>query len=87
MESEGILKLKAMDGRSVQMKLTAKGKILANNTVAKVIEIENKIYDTWSDKDKTTILKLNRGFLEQFAKEVNNLGNIRKVDFTSQDVV
>lgn len=73
MENEGILKLKEMDGRSVQVKLTDKGTKLANNTVAIVVDIENRIYDSWSEEDKKTILKLNRNFMEQFAKEVANI--------------
>lgn len=73
MESEGILKLKALDGKSVQVKLTDKGKEFANNTVAKVVEIENKIYDSWSEEDKKTMLRLNRNFMEQLAKEVANI--------------
>lgn len=73
MESEGILKLKALDGKSVQVKLTDKGKEFANNTVAKVVEIENKIYDSWSEEEKKTMLRLNRNFMEQLAKEVANI--------------
>ena len=73
MESEGILKLKALDGKSVQVKLTDKGKEFTNNTVAKVVEIENKIYDSWSEEDKKTMLRLNRNFMEELAKEVANI--------------
>ena len=73
MESEGILKLKALDGKSVQVKLTDKGKEFTNNTIAKVVEIENKIYDSWSEEDKKTMLRLNRNFMEELAKEVANI--------------
>lgn len=42
----GIVELKALDGKSTQVRLTKEGKKLSKNTVVKVIEIENRIYDS-----------------------------------------
>ena len=73
LQSDNIIKLNAIDGRSTQIKLTDKGKKLAYNTVVRVIEIENRIYDTWSEEEKNIVLRLNRSFLEQFADEVDRI--------------
>lgn len=73
LEREGVLELKAIDGRSTQVRLTDKGRKLAYDTVVKVIEIENKIYDGWSKEEGETLLRLNREFLEQFTEEVGKI--------------
>ena len=49
MEKNGLLKLKAIDGRSMGVYLTKEGRALMNNTVEKLISIENQIFDSWSN--------------------------------------
>lgn len=73
LEREGNIELEAIDGRSTQVRLTEKGRKLAYDTVVKVIEIENKIYDGWSEKERDILLRLNREFLEQFTEEVGKM--------------
>ena len=41
--------LKAIDGRSMGVYLTKEGRALMNNTVEKLISIENQIFDSWSN--------------------------------------
>ena len=41
--------------------------------VPKVIKIENKIYDTWSEEEKEIALRLANEFRDQFAAGVNKL--------------
>ena len=73
LEREGILAIKALDGRSTEICFTEKGRRFSVETVEKVIEIENNIYDGWSEEEKEIVLRLNRDFMEKFALEVERL--------------
>ena len=73
MEREGILEIHAIDGRSTEISLTGKGKMLSGDTVDKVIRIENKIYEGWSEEEREIALRLNRDFMDKFAMEVERL--------------
>ena len=73
LENNGIVEIKALDGKSTQVRLTKEGKKLSQNTVVKVIEIENRIYDSWSNEQKELMLYLNKDFLDKFSAEVERL--------------
>lgn len=73
MEQEGIIKINAIDGRSTQVGLTSKGRKLSSKNVEKIIEIENRIYDSWSEEKRETMLNVNKDFMEAFASEVERL--------------
>ena len=65
MEKDGYLILKAINGRSTGVYLTDKGRELMNNTVARLIEIENQIFDSWTEEERQLIIKLNRDFMNK----------------------
>ncbi len=73
MESEGIIELKAIDGRSTQVGLTDEGKKLSAESVEKIIEIENRIYDGWTEEERRTMISINRKYMEQFEEELEKL--------------
>jgi len=73
MEQEGIIKINVIDGRSTQVGLTSKGRKLSSKSVEKIIEIENRIYDSWSEEKRETMLNVNKDFMEAFASEVERL--------------
>ena len=73
MEREKLLEISAVDGRSTQLKLTDEGRKLAYDSVRKVIEIENDIYDGWSEKDKKIALRLMTDFRDKFISGVSEL--------------
>lgn len=73
LEKKGILTLESLDGRSTVVRITYRGRRLSRDTVEKVIEIENKIYDAWTEEEKQTAIKLNRDFMDKFALEVRRL--------------
>lgn len=73
MEKEGFIILKAIDGRSTGIYVTDLGRCLMKDTVEKLIEIENKVFDSWTEDEQSTIIRLNRDFMEKFAKLVKEL--------------
>ncbi len=73
MEKDGIIIMKALDGRSTEVQLTEKGREFAANTAAKIIEIENRIFESWTAKERELAIKLNRDYMEKFSAEVEKL--------------
>lgn len=73
LEKEGIVYLEAVDGRSKNVCLTEKGMHLASETAGKIIEIENEILDSWSQKDMVRYFELSEKFLECLKKKVRTL--------------
>ena len=73
MEREGLLCLKPGEGRNTCVYATDAGNALMNNTVCRLIELEDKIYDAWSPEEQQTFLRLNRDYTERFRKIVESL--------------
>ena len=67
LESDGIVSLFA-EGRTKRIKLTEKGKTLADNTVKKIIEAENDVFSSWKKEDVETYFRLTAKYLEDFKK-------------------
>lgn len=73
LESEGIVYLETFEGRKKKVYLTEKGRQLAGDTVFRVIEIENDIFASWSDEEKSIYLDLTQRYLADFKKKVKEL--------------
>lgn len=73
MEKDGSVTLRALDGRSTEIKLTEKGRKLSQRTAEKIIEIENRIYESWTESDRRMMIRLNREFITILAAEVEKL--------------
>ena len=56
-----------------QVFLTEKGKKLMEDTVYRVIEIENEIYNDWTPEERELFMKLNRDFAEKLSDKVKKL--------------
>lgn len=63
LEKKDIVYLEAVDGKSKKVCLTEKGKKFAGNTAFRLIEIENAIFESWSDDDVQKYLELTERFL------------------------
>lgn len=68
MEREGLLCLKPGEKRNTCVYATETGEALMEQTVCRLIELENNIYDAWSPEEQQTFLRLNRDYTEQFRK-------------------
>ena len=73
LEAEGVIYLEALDGRKKRVCLTARGKRLAEETVVKLIAIENSILDSWSREELEQYLELTRRYLVSFKEKVGQL--------------
>lgn len=71
LEADGLVKLEAVDGRKKQLSLTAKGFRLAAKSAARVVEAENRIFESWSETDRAEFLRLTEKYLCDFKKEVD----------------
>lgn len=73
LESEGIVYLKAFEGRKKKVYLTDKGRLLAGDTVLRVIEAENEIFASWSEEEKNIYIDLTQRYLADFKERVKEL--------------
>ena len=73
MEKKELLYLTPGSGRNTQVFLTEKGKKLMEDTVYRVIEIENEIYNGWTPEERELFMKLNRDFAEKLSDKVKKL--------------
>ncbi|MCI8466080.1 MAG: winged helix-turn-helix transcriptional regulator [Lachnospiraceae bacterium] len=74
LERDGILRLEMVGAKNKNVLLTEKGRRLAERTAMKIIEAENRIFASWPEKDVEIYLGLIRRYLEDFRKEIRNLG-------------
>lgn len=73
MEKAGILYLEPGPGRNTCVFLTEDGQKLLENTINKIIQIENDIFESWSPEEQQMYMHLSRDFAEKFAKKVQDL--------------
>ena len=73
MEQKDLLYLIPGEGRNTMVFLTEKGRKLMEDTVYKVIQIENTIYDTWTSEEQELFMKLNCDFAEKLREKINKL--------------
>lgn len=73
LESAGILYLTAGKGRNTRVILTEKGELYIEETVGKLIEIENRIYLSWLPEERQFFLQLNQRFADELENGVQDL--------------
>lgn len=73
LESENIVCLEAVDGKSKKVCLTEKGKQFTQKNAVRLIEIENTIFESWSDSDVHKYLELTERFLLSLKEKVEQL--------------
>ena len=73
LEAEGIVYLETFSGKKKIVCLTAKGKNLINNTVVRLIEIENDIFSSWAKSEQELYLELTQRYLTSFKDKIKEL--------------
>ncbi|MBP3489576.1 MAG: MarR family transcriptional regulator [Roseburia sp.] len=73
LEADHIVYLEAFEGRKKKVCLTDKGRQFAKDTVLRLIEIENAIFDAWSDEEKDTYLELTQRYLTTIKEKTKEL--------------
>ena len=73
LEREGVLLLTPGSGRNICVSLTEKGMQLSENTVCRLVELENRIYESWSPDEQALLIRLNRDYADKLADIVKSL--------------
>ena len=73
MEKQALVALVSVTPKTKNVRLTDKGKALAERTVIRLIRAEDEIFAEWSDDDVRRYLELNERFLKDLKKKVTQL--------------
>lgn len=73
LEREGVLLLTPGSGRNICVSLTKKGAHLTENTVCRLVELENRIFESWSPEEQAMLIRLNRDYAGKLADIVKSL--------------
>ena len=73
LENDGIVYLEAKSGRKKAVCLTEKGKAKVKATVARVIEIENQIFSSWTKLEREEYLRLTKDYMLAFKEKIDSL--------------
>lgn len=73
LEAEGLLYLEASGGRKKQVRLTDLGRERAQNTVARLIEIENELFGSWTPSERNVYIELTQRYLTSFKEQIRKL--------------
>ncbi|MBD5130368.1 MAG: MarR family transcriptional regulator [Ruminococcaceae bacterium] len=73
LENSGVIRLEAVDGKQKSAALTDKGRTLAEHTVSKIISAENRIFDSWTERERTEYIRLTQNYLNAFRAEIDKL--------------
>ena len=73
LEAEEIVYLQAITGKKKSVCLTEKGEQLVQHTVLQIINIENNIFDSWSETERNLYLDLTRKYLVSFKEQLKKL--------------
>ncbi len=73
LEADNLVCLEAFEGRKKKVRLTEEGNQFVRNTVFRLIEVENAIFDIWSDEEKNTYIELTRRYLTDLRERIKEL--------------
>lgn len=73
LESEGIVYLETVGSKNKKIYLTKEGQNLAEKTAGCVIETENEIFASWSQKDVEKYLELTERFMLDLKEKAENI--------------
>ena len=73
LEAENVVFLEKIDGSAKQVKLTDTGREYAENTIAKLVELELNAYKCWNEKEIQQYLELSRKFKQAFREELEKI--------------
>lgn len=73
MEGKGVLSILPGEGRNTRVVATDSGRELIENTVCRVIAIENEIYDSWSREEQEIFMRINRDYAQKLSERVKGM--------------
>lgn len=73
LEAGQIVHSELFEGKKKKLSLTEKGRQLAEETVRKVIRIENEIFGGWSQEERDLYIGLTQKYLTSFREKIEEL--------------
>lgn len=73
LEKEEVVILKQQNGRNKNVKLTNKGVKLAENTVVRIMKIENEIMESWTKEEVQQYLSLTERYLNMLKEKLEEM--------------
>ncbi len=73
LESDGMIVLRPFGGKQKMVCLTASGKALADSTVARVLDIEREIFDSWTTQEQEIYLRLTQMYINALQEKASSL--------------
>jgi DNA-binding MarR family transcriptional regulator len=73
LETLGLIYLQVCRGRQKAVYFTDKGRALANDTVYKIIDAENRVFNSWPENEREEYLRLTQKYLTEFQSESKEL--------------
>lgn len=73
LEADSMIVLESAGGLRKNVRLTDAGRVLAEKTAMRIVEIESEIYDSWGEDELKAHVELNRRFLEQLKEKIKDL--------------
>lgn len=73
LEADGILYLEQYNGRSKRVVLTDKGKAYVQKTVARLYQAEINLFDTWTEDEISTYIRLMEKYADCFREQIEKL--------------
>lgn len=73
LEAENAVTLETESGRRKAVRLTEKGRTLTENTVARLMRIEDEIFAGWSREDLEAYFGFEKRYLDEFIERTKNI--------------
>ena len=73
LEEDDVVYLETLGRRKKKICLTDKGRVLVNDTVFKIIRIENEIFDSWTTEEQKLYIELTQRYLSDFKERIKHL--------------
>lgn len=70
LEKEEIILLEKLNEKSKKIVMTDKGRIIIAQKIKPLVDMEDRVLDSWTEEDRLKYLELIEKFKEQFEKEV-----------------
>lgn len=73
LERQGLVFLESIGGKNKDVLLTESGKAFAKQTAVQIVEIENRIFESWTAEEARQYLDLTEKYLAALQGELNDL--------------
>lgn len=84
LEREGLAFVEPVGAKSKDVCLTGAGRALAEDTVLRLIAVENAIFGSWPEQDVEQYLALTEKYLAAFRNEIKNLRKHTEQEFKGE---